>query len=372
MALGTVKFTLVLGQVIASPILTQNFDDLMTPKLPADWSTSATGGDSTWSTITNADSGPNAAFIFESDSAGASELVSPAVTIGSGMAQLTFRNKYDTEVDPNPTKGYDGGVLEIQIDGGSFIDIQDAGGIFVTGGYTATLDPLGDNPFAGRRAWSGDSRGFITTTVNLPATAARKSVRFKWNFGMDTGNGYGGNGWWVDTISIQDFTYACCTSGPAAPFITQQPTNQTTTAGANVRFDIAATSPSPLSYQWHFNNTSLSGETSSKLTLTNVQPSQMGVYSVEVTNAAGWTLSSNAWLKVLVIPILSAAAMDNANPSISLNSVSSLTYALQYKNWLSDPMWVTIPPSLPGTGGRIWLADTNAYGPRRFYRVVAY
>jgi hypothetical protein len=57
-----------------------------------------------------------------------------------------------------------------------------------------------------------------------------------------------------------------------------------------------------LAYQWSFNGTNLDGATKTSLTLTNVQFSQAGNYAVLVTNAFGWTLSSNAVLTVTATP----------------------------------------------------------------------
>ena len=103
---------------------------------------------------------------------------------------------------------YDGGLLEIQIGSGPFMDILAAGGSFVTGGYTRTISSDFGNPLAGRRAWSGNSGGFITTTVNLPAAAAGQSILLKWRCATDSDTG--GGGWYIDTVAVTDGNYACC------------------------------------------------------------------------------------------------------------------------------------------------------------------
>jgi hypothetical protein len=94
---------------------------------------------------------------------------------------LTFRQNYSlTASVTNSGLGYDGGVLEIKIGGGSFQDILAAGGAFVSGGYNATLSSDYANPLAGRQAWSGNSSGFQTSTVNLPASAAGQTMQLRW------------------------------------------------------------------------------------------------------------------------------------------------------------------------------------------------
>jgi len=83
------------------------------------------------------------------------------------------------------------------------------------------------------------------------------------------------------------------------PRISIQPTNQTVYVGNTVAFKVAASGSMPLSYQWNLNETNIiDGATNTSLTLTNVQLSQAGNYAVQVTNAFGSMLSSNAVLTV--------------------------------------------------------------------------
>ena len=71
------------------------------------------------------------------------------------------------------------------------------------------------------------------------------------------------------------------------PFISVEPTNQTVISGADVTFSAVAGGTAPLSYQWRFNGTNLTGATATVLTLTNVQVSQSGSYTLVVSNVAG-------------------------------------------------------------------------------------
>ncbi|HEX4647133.1 MAG TPA: proprotein convertase P-domain protein, partial [Verrucomicrobiae bacterium] len=208
--LGAVSFTLPLGQFIATNTFTENFDGITVPNLPANWSTTTTGAQAAWSTsAAAADTAPNAAYSTDASSVGVNELVSPPLSIMSAAAQLTFRNNYDLEASMAfPSRAYDGGVLEIQIGSGPFMDILAAGGSFASGGYTRTISSQHGNPLAGRQAWSGNSGGFITTVVNLPPAAAGQSIMLKWRCGTDQSTGAGG--WYIDTVSVTDGAYACC------------------------------------------------------------------------------------------------------------------------------------------------------------------
>jgi hypothetical protein len=290
--LGTVTFSFGLGQTSVATVFSESFDGVTAPALPAGWTTSASGSQSAWFSSTSArDTTPNALFSRDASRTGVNEVDSPAFTLPASAAQLTFRNNYSLET------GYDGGVLEIAIGGGAWTDILAAGGSFVSGGYNYTLSSAYGNPLGGRHAWSGNSGGFITTLINLPASASGQSVRLRWRCGSDSS--VKGNGWYVDTVSVTSTIIACCTATNTAPTITAQPADQTVIPGTNVTFQVAATGPAPLSYQWLFNGISLPDATNAALTLTNVQVADAGTYTVAVSNAFGSVLSSNAVLTVL-------------------------------------------------------------------------
>jgi hypothetical protein len=106
---------------------------------------------------------------------------------------LTFRNNYDLQ------SGFDGGVLEISINGGAFTDIVTAGGNFVGGGYNGALG--GTNPIAPRAAWTGNSGGYILTTVNLPVAGDNQVVQLRWRETTDN-TGPATAGWRIDNVNL--------------------------------------------------------------------------------------------------------------------------------------------------------------------------
>ncbi len=203
--LGTVTFSFPLGLASSATVFSQNFDGVTAPALPAGWATSASGAESPWVTSTSShDTAPNSAFSPDPSRVGVNELDSPTITLPAGSAQLSFRQNYNLETS------YDGGVLEISIADGAWTDILAAGGSFVSGGYTYTLSTLYSNPLAGRQAWSGNTGGFITTLVNLPAAASGQAIQLRWRCGSDSS--VSKTGWYVDTVSIIGSSYTCCTS----------------------------------------------------------------------------------------------------------------------------------------------------------------
>jgi photosystem II stability/assembly factor-like uncharacterized protein len=213
--LGNVSIPFTLGQLINSaPTYTENFDGVTAPALPAGWTTARSGAGANpvlWVTTTSGpDTAPNTTFGAGSTTPGESSLTSPVIAIPAApvigtnpSVRLTFRNNYNTE----PT--FDGGVLEISINGGPFTDILAAGGSFVEGGYNGSI-VVTDSVLTGRQAWTGNSGGFITTTVNLPAAANGQNAQLRWRTAYDTGTNPTGGGMRVDTISIYGSTRLCC------------------------------------------------------------------------------------------------------------------------------------------------------------------
>ncbi len=172
------------------------FDGVTAPALPAGWVQTSTNVNN-WVTINNtSDTAPNHAFVADISVVSDSQLTSPSIAITAANGRVSFRNSYNTE------QFFDGGVLELSINGGAFSDIVTAGGVFVGGGYTGVLSTGSGNPISGRQAWEGNSFGYITTTVDLPTSTFGQNVRLRWRFGTDSS--VAGTGWRIDTIRLSD------------------------------------------------------------------------------------------------------------------------------------------------------------------------
>lgn len=175
-------------------VFSENFDSVTAPALPAGWTTSFSGQITPFTTVAQfPDSPPNSVFTVDPNTQGTSELVTPAIALPNLPHKLNFRHFYQTDYE------FDGCVLEISINGGAFADIVSAGGVFTTGGYDT---PLVSGTLSGRRAWTGQQSGYITSEVALPASTNGQSVRFKWRLGTDSMEA--GTGWWIDNVQVSN------------------------------------------------------------------------------------------------------------------------------------------------------------------------
>lgn len=130
------------------------------------------------------------------------------------------------------------------------------------------------------------------------------------------------------------------TAATAAPSITTQPSSETVIEGDDVSFSVVAAGDSPLSYQWKKDGVDIEGATTATLSLTDVQASDAGSYTVEVTNGAG-SITSNAAVLTVNAPgdfTLTAEAGDR-HVELSWDPVEN---AMSYKIYTDDSYTATV------------------------------
>ncbi len=174
--------------------------------------------------------------------------------------------------------------------------------------------------------------------------------------------------------------YGSVTSAPAvltisgAPVILTQPLDTLVAEGGTAQFTVTAEgSPDP-SYQWYFNATNaLAGETVSTLTLTNVQITQAGNYSVVVSNSAGTITSASASLTIVGSPLITLQPQGITNfqgQSVTF-SVSATGFAPLSYQWMANcsrPISGATTPLLrlkgvgPLDSGTYCVVVSNAFG----------
>lgn len=117
-------------------------------------------------------------------------------------AYMHFYHYFDLE------NGFDGGVIEYSTNG---VNWYDASSMIDSGkNYTGSVLALG------RTGFTGVSRGYVSTRLNL-ASLAGQSVYFRWR--MATDSSYYQWGWWVDDVRI----YTCSSWSGGASITSSQP-----------------------------------------------------------------------------------------------------------------------------------------------------
>ncbi len=112
-----------------------------------------------------------------------------------------------------------------------------------------------------------------------------------------------------------------------APAFSTQPASQTVTTGATVTFTAAASGTPAPTYQWSLNGTAIAGATSATLSLSNVQTSAAGNYTVVATNSAGSATSSTAALVVNAATIAPAFTIQPASQTVTTGATVTFTAA---------------------------------------------
>ncbi|MBI5770411.1 MAG: M36 family metallopeptidase [Verrucomicrobia bacterium] len=135
----------------------------------------------------------------------------------------------------------------------------------------------------------------------------------------------GGSTWFTSSTSVPQFSVTAVI-GAVAPAITTQPIAQTVTAGSTATFSVVATGTPPPAYQWRKDGTDLTGATSASLTLTNVQATDAGAYTVVVANAAG-SVTSNA-ASLTVTSAGPPRGLLNGSTRVALDSNASVLHGL--------------------------------------------
>jgi hypothetical protein len=158
-------------------------------------------------------------------------------------------------------------------------------------GPSITTQPVSQTNFIGGNVT------FSVTASGIPAPA------YQWYFGPNPVSGETSTNYTINNVQTSNagnYTvvvtnlYGSVTSSVAAltvlapaPSITAPPTNQTVALGSAAAFYVAATGYPPLFYQWRLNGTNILAATNTTYSIPGAQPSNIGTYTVLVTNAFG-------------------------------------------------------------------------------------
>lgn len=127
-------------------------------------------------------------------------LLSPTIANLPSNATLAFYHQIQSELSGAfPDSAYDGGVLEVSVNGGAFALLTPVGGYPKTFRRSAG----GGNPYSGPMPGVPCFAGSITNWTRVEASLAAyagQSVQLRFRFGSD--NGGANEGWYVDDIAV--------------------------------------------------------------------------------------------------------------------------------------------------------------------------
>ncbi|HSM57233.1 MAG TPA: M4 family metallopeptidase [Candidatus Sulfomarinibacteraceae bacterium] len=198
-------------------------------------------------------------------------------------AYLHFNHAFGFESDDSGATFWDGGVLEYSVNGGSW---QDAGTLFTHNGYNGAVSDVAGNPLGGREAFGADSRGYISSRLDLNSLAG-EDVRFRFRIGTDLL--FYDYGWFIDDVRI----YTCENGANTPPTFAPLP-NQTLTEGASLNNAIDL---------WAFASDAEDAAADLLFTISNTPDPGAGVAIdgnryVDINPEAGWTGTTQVIVQV--------------------------------------------------------------------------
>jgi hypothetical protein len=222
------RFRLGTGDVTQTTLLTENFDGVVAPALPAGWSTTTFSGTANpWKTSTTYRvSLPNAAYCADITSSSGNRLQSPQIVIpaGTDLVDVTFKVTHNLESGVE-RKVYDGSLLRVEINDGMTTTTK------LAGAFASLFDPFypwqierysssTQQPLQDLSCWSSNTTpNFNTVHLQFPGLGGT-TIRLFFDLGTDTNTGTA-SGMFVDDVVVKAIDKrSICTDPPllvAAP-----------------------------------------------------------------------------------------------------------------------------------------------------------
>lgn len=200
----------------------------------------------------------------------------------------------------------------------------------------------------------------LLTTPQFTAPANTVAVRAG-AFMLNAYNTSGAQSFFVDAFDLESI------APPGSPVITNQPVATTTSVGGTAHFSVGVSNTAGVSYQWQRENAdlvnggSISGATSSTLTITGASTNDVGHYRVRVINSAGVVFSKTAPLALVGI---------NFYPVVTINGKIGDTYEVDYATALAPTTWIPFSTNTLATSPQLVTDGSSPGSNKRFYRAV--
>ena len=137
--------------------------------------------------------------------------------------------------------------------------------------------------------------------------------------------------------------------GLGSPNILSQPSSRYADRNGSITLRTAANGATPLKYQWRFGGTNITGATNATFTLSNIQSSNAGNYTVVVTNNFGAVTSSISLLTVN--PLFTPVFSDNFDVNSSANWTLNRSATDSRASFAYDYSGIGIASAPNSTGG---------------------
>jgi hypothetical protein len=151
------------------------------------------------------------------------------------------------------------------------------------------------------------------------------------------------------------------------PVIAVPPLNQTVSNQGTATFSVTAVSLTTLQYRWFHDGSLIPDATDRTYTISNVQWTDEGTYAVEVRNASGRVMSSDATLTLINPPLhFDSAAVLDGGLRMEVSGPSASSYVLLASTNLSE--WFPISTNSGSSGNAVFVEPAGS--PFTFYAAM--
>ncbi|HSA21155.1 MAG TPA: C25 family cysteine peptidase [Myxococcota bacterium] len=223
-------------EMLQADIAMSTYTDDMEGAAPNGWTHAASENSDDWAYVTSSSHSPTHAWWCSDPGTNSDKhLDTPLISIGD-TAVLSFWQRMSSE------SGYDGGTLEIGVNGTNFVD---AGPYITQNGYN-------DSNWGGDEFWGGDI-AWQQVLVDL-SSFGPGSLKIRFHFTSDVSTGY--SGWWIDDLMVDAETVVCqaqvCVIPNRAPDAVAGPDQDVAEGAAVVLLGSGSSDPDddPISFAW--------------------------------------------------------------------------------------------------------------------------